>query len=411
MGISAHSGFLQVDEYGSQLYFVYFPFPQENNSQPLILWTNGGPGSSAMFGLFSEIGPFYVSSDDKPLRLIRRRDSWTQFAGMIFVDNPVGTGFSRVVDPQGFCTTEAEVAADLTRFLTQFFLIFPEAQQCPFYLAGESYGGKYVPSTANYILSLQAQNGSQPSGITLSGIIVGDGLFDPISQQTDYSSQWFYAGLINEQQAAAMQPVEQQMIVEIKQGNYTGALQLNHYLQAGLFANATAFTSLSNLNPDIPLAVGVADETLGFYLNKEAVQAQFHTGRTKWSTNNATVSLYLADDQMRSVKSDVESLLNARVSTLFYNGNWDLNLGPALAQPLYTSLNWFGLDGYLHAPRSVWRVGRNPLKPVSGYVQQYANFATAVILNAGHQVPVDQSFNLSQLVRLWLSQQAHQSKK
>ena len=61
---------------------------------------------------------------------------------MLFIDNPVGCGFSFTNDPNGFVTNEKEVGEDLFTFITLFFQAFPEYQESDFFVAGESYGGK-----------------------------------------------------------------------------------------------------------------------------------------------------------------------------------------------------------------------------------------------------------------------------
>lgn len=84
--------------------------------------------------------------------MIPRGDAaWTKDFNMIYIDNPVGVGFSFTESDSGFVTNEDDVARDLVSFLEQFFTIFPQYKSRPFWLAGESYGGKYVPSAAYHV--------------------------------------------------------------------------------------------------------------------------------------------------------------------------------------------------------------------------------------------------------------------
>ena len=59
-----------------------------NSSAPILLWLQGGPGGSSLFGLFNEGGPLLVDKDgnlkDKPW-------TWNSKYHMIFIDNPVST--------------------------------------------------------------------------------------------------------------------------------------------------------------------------------------------------------------------------------------------------------------------------------------------------------------------------------
>lgn len=66
-----------------------------------------------------EVGPYDVGW--KP-----RKHSWVQKASILFVDNPVGTGFSYVEEGTNFTHTNAEIAADLLKFLNGFLHDKPE---------------------------------------------------------------------------------------------------------------------------------------------------------------------------------------------------------------------------------------------------------------------------------------------
>lgn len=56
--------------------------------------------------------------------------SQVQAASVLFVDNPVGTGFSYTEMPDGYATDVAMVASDMLVLLKQFFTGNPEFQVC-----------------------------------------------------------------------------------------------------------------------------------------------------------------------------------------------------------------------------------------------------------------------------------------
>ena len=63
----------------------------------------GGPGASSMFGALKEHGPFLadVELDGEPF-VKHNPYSWSGNHSVIYVDNPVGTGFSFTDDPDDF---------------------------------------------------------------------------------------------------------------------------------------------------------------------------------------------------------------------------------------------------------------------------------------------------------------------
>ena len=64
-------------------------FQNKPETAPVVVWLQGGPGGSSLFGLFAEHGPFTV---DEKLHIVPRNISWTDTMNMIYIDNPVGTG-------------------------------------------------------------------------------------------------------------------------------------------------------------------------------------------------------------------------------------------------------------------------------------------------------------------------------
>ena len=107
---------------------------------PLILWLQGGPGGSSLFGLFIEHGPFYVTEQ---LDIRPRSTAWSLPYNVLYIDQPAGTGFSFTKSDLGYVTDQERVADDLYEALKQFYTLFPTLLSQDLYIAGESYAGKY----------------------------------------------------------------------------------------------------------------------------------------------------------------------------------------------------------------------------------------------------------------------------
>ena len=59
----------------------------EPSKDPLVLWLNGGPGSSSLIGFFQELGPVVVASKDS---LVVNPYAWNLFANVLFLETPTG---------------------------------------------------------------------------------------------------------------------------------------------------------------------------------------------------------------------------------------------------------------------------------------------------------------------------------
>lgn len=95
----------------------------------MLINTQGGPGATSLFGLFKENGPILASADRnaKPKAKLNPY-SWNRNASVLYVDNPVGTGFSYTSTMQGYPNFVNESSDDLFIALQQFFTIFDEFQ-------------------------------------------------------------------------------------------------------------------------------------------------------------------------------------------------------------------------------------------------------------------------------------------
>ncbi|KAI9676755.1 MAG: hypothetical protein M1829_002850 [Trizodia sp. TS-e1964] len=103
--------------------------------------------------------------------------SWTKLANVLFVDQPVGTGFSGGGDA---ANTNAEVTEDFYLWLVNFFSLFPGLKSKRIHLMGESYAGIYIPYFADFILK-----NSRNSTINLKSISLGDGTIGNVAAITD----------------------------------------------------------------------------------------------------------------------------------------------------------------------------------------------------------------------------------
>lgn len=158
---------------------------------PIVLWLQGGPGCSSMTGNFYEFGPWHIGPDNL---LHKNNNTWNQKYALLFMDNPVGTGYSMVERDEDIPSDEQQVAIQLFSALLAFFAANPGFKTRPFFVGGESYAGKYVPMLGHYIMgkkeSLRSRSAQERDGslskddnlFRLDGLFIGNGLTHPIVQ-------------------------------------------------------------------------------------------------------------------------------------------------------------------------------------------------------------------------------------
>jgi carboxypeptidase D len=110
------------EEHHGNLFFWHFQNRHIGDRQRTVIWLNGGPGCSSMDGALMEIGPYRVRDGGQ---LEYNDGSWDEFANLLFVDNPVGTGFS-YVDTDSYVHELQEMADEFVTFLERWFDVFPE---------------------------------------------------------------------------------------------------------------------------------------------------------------------------------------------------------------------------------------------------------------------------------------------
>ncbi|KAK8608171.1 hypothetical protein V6N13_023602 [Hibiscus sabdariffa] len=158
-----------------QLFYYFIKSERKPEDDPLLLWLTGGPGCSSFSGLVLEIGPlkFEVAEYNGSLpTLVLNPYSWTKVSNIIFVDSPVGTGFSYARNKAAEGTSDTKTVGHLHQFLLKWLKDHADFISNPIYLSGDSYSGIPIPVLAQEILNGN-EHGIEPM-IHLQGYILGN---------------------------------------------------------------------------------------------------------------------------------------------------------------------------------------------------------------------------------------------
>ncbi|KAJ3548231.1 hypothetical protein NM688_g5321 [Phlebia brevispora] len=145
----------------------------DNSTEPWAVWLQGGPGTSSLYGLFTENGPMHVVPNEK--RLTKNKHAWNNLIDYIWVDQPVGVGYS-TAERHGYVKGQDQIGTDFVGFLSNLVQVFPSLATRPFYLTGESYAGRYIPYIAKTLFSMP------DPPVKLAKIMVGDPAFGSVDE-------------------------------------------------------------------------------------------------------------------------------------------------------------------------------------------------------------------------------------
>jgi carboxypeptidase C (cathepsin A) len=153
------SGYINVTATDYLFYWYQAAAPSAPADAPVLVWSNGGPGCSAMEGATTEGGAVWLFNAKQSGTtgfagdLSRNAYSWNAQAHLVFVDQPRYVGFSTGTGEK--VRSSAAAGVDMVQFLLGWRAAYPEHAHRNIILASESYGG-HCASLALWVAALSA---------------------------------------------------------------------------------------------------------------------------------------------------------------------------------------------------------------------------------------------------------------
>ena len=332
--IVSYAGLITVNKrLKANLFFWFFPGP---TSGPLILWLEGGPGITSLSTAFNGNGPFDVTENGS---LIRRHFSWTNFSNVIYVDSPVGTGYSFAEDGSSFSHNSTDTASNLHAFMDQFFWLFPEYQSNEFYITASSYAAK----DAAFLASKFHEDGVQ-SFINFQGILLMNPLVVPIIQ-VDYYADFFYQnGLISVNEFQHFKREQAKIRFFLRRGNPVSAYRVYddligcRFTEGGksYFKTVTGYSHLHGLQD---MKHPEALDYFQSFVTRADVREAIHVGSIPFNARNDGVAAALIPDFMTSADRQLSQVMG-RYRVAFLSGNLDVVVPVASVSRAVSSIRW-----------------------------------------------------------------------
>uniref|UniRef100_A0A6M2E8R7 Carboxypeptidase n=1 Tax=Populus davidiana TaxID=266767 RepID=A0A6M2E8R7_9ROSI len=400
-----YAGYVTVNEsHGRALFYWFFEAIENPEEKPLLLWLNGGPGCSSIgYGEAEELGPFFPKRGGQELQF--NPHTWNNVANLLFLESPVGVGFSYSNTTSDLRELGDKVTAqDSYIFLVRWFQRFPQFKSHEFYISGESYAGHYVPQLAEVIYDSNKKV-SKKDYINFKGFIIGNALLDDETDQKgmiDYA--WDHAVISDRLYHDIKQKCnfsEEHPSPDCKDAlhQYFGVYRIIDMYS--LYSPRCVNSNFSDLR-DRPVIHGnmapqllskfadwhqrpagydpCASDYTEIYLNGPAVQAALHANVTKipypWTHCSEHITLWT--DAPQSILPIIKKLIAGGIRIWVFSGDTDGRI-PVTATR-YT-LNKLGLNTI--EEWTPWYHG----KQVAGWTIVYDGLTFVTVRGAGHQVP------------------------
>ncbi|RDB15267.1 Carboxypeptidase S1 [Hypsizygus marmoreus] len=391
-------GVYQASGYGNlttsqSLWFWFFASRKNPDTAPLALWFNGGPGSSSMIGLFQEHGPCRITNDSTSVTI--NPHSWNNEANVLYIDQPVGVGFSHGDLEVG---TSQQAAEDIWTFM-QIFLNdsrFSKYQNNTLAIWTESYGGHYGPAFAAHFLSQNAAiDAGTVSGLKLNLRVlgIGNGLTDPLLQYpgyVSYAAKNPYHPLVPTSTIKRVNSSLPTCLTGINKCNNGGSdtqcataqFYCNENILAPLAGDYNVYYVLSKDPDPYPANISSYLESIAPKIGAEA----------SWQITNLEVykNFAAAGDWMRTSRPLLESVIKAGITTVIFNGDADFIVNYQGVEAMIEGLSTPFSETYHQQRYQNFTVAGE----TAGLYKTVGSFTYIRFFGAGHEVPAYKYGNL-----------------
>ncbi|KAF9444146.1 alpha/beta-hydrolase [Macrolepiota fuliginosa MF-IS2] len=411
--VNSYTGYIDIE--ARHIFFYFFESRKDPDTDDVIFWTNGGPGCSSSLGLFMELGPCRVTSENSTAF---HPQAWNENANVFFVDQPIGVGFSYAEYGEAVGTTE-EAAKDIASFIAIFFEHFTKFKGRAFHMAGESYGGRYLPVFAAEVYDQNTrlvEAGFTP--INLQSVLIGNGVTDFSTSLLSYYDMQCTPASVPPVLSIAQCVSMKQIIPRCKRWLKNACLERFDAIDCAAAAGfcekhlAEPYED-TGLNPyDISRACegGLGESlcypiinTIAKYLDQPTLREQLGVDpsiTSNFSSCDDNVSSLFVEslDLFHRTHLHIAALLERDIRVLIYVGTYDWICNWVGNERWTLDLEWSGREKFVREELREWTVEGKK----AGLVRSHGGFTFVTVDGAGHMVPYDKPKEALAMVQRWL---------
>jgi vitellogenic carboxypeptidase-like protein len=322
--------------------------------------------------------------------------SWNLEYNILFIDNPIGVGYSILQSDEDIPTDDLDVAMGLLYGLTQIFAKGLQAyQNAPCYLFGRGYAGKFIPFLASKMIDdAQAAGTLTAMPIKLKGIGIGGPWTDPIRQAENYGLWSYSMGLSSEEERRHLERVSLAVILKISQRSdpKKAFVMYDDLLETMIEQGGSYLRQNYRLRDDYNYSL------LDKYLNQDDVKEKYGAEQA-WVRENMNIYTAFQEDFTTSRTAELANVLR-HMPVLLFTGQDDPIANPIVTNGWIEKIDWDGRDAFN-------AIGFKPCIIDDEYVaswKSYGNLFYFVINQAGRLAPYDQMDATLNMLRLFFNQ-------